>query len=113
MSVICLRRLLARTREPSRTPPRRSRTVFGKALLSPGVVQPLLDEPTNLFIWSERQCTLVALQRLVVAAEPAEHIGASEVERRVLFQGAGALDVLEQRKALDWAYRERDGNGPI
>src|SRR5262245_16684948 len=72
-----------------------------------------LDEATNLLIWSEEQCTLAALHGLVVAAEPAKHIGASEVKRRVVFQCAAAVDVLEQRKALDWAYREGDGNGPI
>src|SRR5262249_62058222 len=35
------------------------------------------------------------------------------MERRVMFQRAGAFDVLKQRKALDRAYREGDGNGPI
>src|SRR5262249_54865578 len=81
----------------------RSRTGFGKKLLSAQVVQPLLDEPTDLFIWSEEQGTLVALQGLIAAAKPAKHIGSREVERRVLVQCTGTLDILQQSKALDWA----------
>jgi hypothetical protein len=58
--------------------------------------QPLLDEPTNLHVLSERQRTPVALLRFVVVApEPTKHVGASEVEGRVLHQSAGALDALE------------------
>jgi len=72
-------------------------------LLSPQVVQPFLDEPTDLFIWSEEQGTLMALQGLIAVAKPTKHIGSREVERRVLFQRTGTLDILQQRKALDWA----------
>lgn len=60
------------------------------------VVQPLLDEPTNLLVLSERQRAPVPLPRLVAAAEPTKHIGASEVERCVLLRAAGALDSVEQ-----------------
>jgi len=81
--------------------------------LLPTLVQLLLDEAPNLFVWSEGQCTLVALQGLVVTAEPAKHIGASKVEWRVLFERGCALDVLKQRKSLGWAYCEGDGNRPI
>src|SRR5262249_35732127 len=82
-------------------------------LLLPTLVQPLLDEPTNLFIRSERQSPLMALQGLVVAAEPTKHIGASEVERRVLLQCAGVRDVLQQRKALEGIYSEGEASGRI
>src|SRR5262245_53750309 len=92
---------------------RPSRTMLVHVLLLPTLVQPLPDEAPNLFIWSEGQCTLVALQGLLVAAEPAKHIGASKVEWRVLFQRAGALDVLKQGKSLDRADCEGDGNRPI
>src|SRR5262249_54558011 len=55
----------------------------------------------------------MALQGLIAVAKPTKHIGSREVERRVLFQRPGTLDILQQRKALDWAQREGDGSGPI
>src|SRR5215471_4643571 len=83
------------------------------ALLSASAVQPQLDEPTNLLVLSERERAPVTSLCFVAAAEATKHVSASEVERRVLFQGPGALDALEECQALDRAYREGDGNGPI
>src|SRR5262249_52143617 len=67
-----------------------------RALSASAVVRPLLDEPANPLVLSERQRAPVALPRFVAAAEPTKQIGASKVERRVLLQGAATLDALEQ-----------------
>src|SRR5262245_20180005 len=84
-----------------------------RALSASAVVRPLLDEPANPLVLSERQRAPVALPRFVAAAEPTKQIGASKVERRVLLQGAATLDALEQFQGLDRADREGDGHGPI
>src|SRR5262245_38466351 len=112
MSVTCLRLPLMRTRT-RQNPARQLRTELWQEWLAPGVVHSLVDKPTHSIIRSEGQCTPVGLQCLVVAAEPRQHVGSSEVERRILVQCASALDVLEQSKALDRTDCEGNGNCPI
>ena len=44
------------------------------------VAKPLFDEPTNLLVLSEWQRAPVPFPRFLWPAEPAEHVGTSEVK---------------------------------
>src|SRR5713101_5408942 len=64
-------------------------------VLSPtDFLNPPLDETTNLLVLGAGQRAPVTFPRFVAAAEPTEDVGTSEVERRVLFQGAAARHAL-------------------
>src|SRR5262249_41781536 len=76
-------------------------------------LQALLDEPPDLLVLDAWQRVAVGLERLVVAAEPAKHVGACEVERQGGFEDPRALDAVQELEGLGWAGSERDGHGAI
>jgi hypothetical protein len=62
---------------------------------SPRLLKPSLDETTDLLVLGAGQCAPVPFPRFVPATESTEHVGTSEVERRILFQGAAARHALD------------------
>jgi hypothetical protein len=77
------------------------------------LVQSPLDESTHLLVLRDRKRAAVALLRLVAAAESTEHVGASEVKRFVLLQGARSLDARQQLQTVGGGRRERDSDRAI